>query len=384
VVHFFNNKEGFCMGDPIDGEFEIYTVDDGGYDWKRVVGENIPDPLSDECGITSYYSAIGNKAWFGTTKGRVYRTSDKGIHWNVSTTSLAGKEIDVEFADEYHGLAQDKSAGTSGAFSETFDGGITWSAVPVIGQVGTNSFCFVPGTGNTWVSTEAGSAKGVFYSYDGGHSWARFAGTNADQFLAIDFVSNKSGWAGSYNTSSSKGGIFKFSGMFPSQKPLAPVSNLLATVIEKNINLSWSIPDNNDEKKYNIFRNDTLLNSIPLINPEYTDKMIATGKHKYCVTAVYPLFISELVCTDVSIMTGISENEIATRVYPNPASEIITVETPVNFDQVSIFNLLGNEVYRYSAPGNILKILTEGFVPGIYLIQINFGNKTDLHKISIY
>ena len=371
------------MGDPIDGEFEIYITNDGGYDWIRVAAGNIPDPETDECGIISYYSAVGNKAWFGTTKGRVYRTSDKGLHWDVSTTSLAGKEVDVAFADQYHGLAQDKSEDTKGVLSETFDGGITWSSVSITGQVGTQDLCYVPGTGNTWVSTEAGSAKGVFYSYDGGHSWARFAGTNACQYFAVDFVSNSHGWVGGYNESSTRGGVFRFLGAFPGQESLSPVSNLLATVIEKNINLSWSIPDNNAEKRYNVFRNDTLLNSIPLINPEYTDNRVAAGKHTYCVAAVSPSFISEMVCTDVSIMTGISENEIVTRVYPNPATEIITVETPVNFGQVSIFNLLGHELYRYSAPGNILRILTEGFEPGIYILQISIGNKTDIWKISI-
>jgi len=383
VIHFFNKYEGFCMGDPIDGEFEIYTVDDGGYDWKRVAGENIPDPLSDECGIISYYSAIGSKAWFGTTKGRVYRTSDKGLHWNVSTTSLEGKEVDVKFADQYHGLAQDKSAGTSGAFSETFDSGITWSAVPVIGQVGTNSFCFVPGTGNTWVSTEAGSAKGVFYSYDGGHSWARFAGTNADQFLAIDFVSNKSGWAGSYNTSSTKGGIFKFLGVFPSQKPLAPVSNLLANVTGRQINLTWTVPPNHDDKGYNVYRNDTLLNTIPLVDPIYTDNPVATGKHTYCVKVVYNSGESDAVCTDALVMLGIPENEISVNVFPNPSTELINIETSLNFSQVKIYNLFGQEVYSYWAPGKILKILTEGFKPGLYVLQINAGNSRISRKISV-
>lgn len=384
VIHFFNKYEGFCMGDPIDGEFEIYTTDDGGYDWKRVAGENIPDPETDECGITSYYSVFNNKVWFGTTKGRVYRTSDKGLHWGVSTTSLAGKEVDVKFADQYHGLAQDKSAGTNGDFSETFDGGITWLDVPVTGQVGIYSFCFVPGTGNTWVSTNAGSAKGVFYSYDGGHSWARFAGTNADQFLAIDFASNNSGWAGSYNASSTKGGIFKFLGVFPDQEILDPVSNLFATVIEKNINLSWSVPDNNDEKRYNVFRNDTLLNSMPLINPTFTDYPVSNGMQTYCVVSVYTTGLSEPVCTDAYIPTGIPENELDVKIYPNPVKEVINIDASESFNQVLIFNPLGVQVYSHSAAGNHLSISTSGFKPGIYVLQINIGNKTDTSKISIY
>jgi len=384
VIHFFNKLEGFCMGDPIDGEFEIYITNDGGYDWTRVAAGNIPDPETDECGIVSYYSAAGNKAWFGTTKGRVYRSSDKGLNWDVSTTSFTGKEVDVEFADQFHGLAQDKGEDTKGALSETFDGGVTWSSVSITGQVGTHDLCYVPGTENTWVSTEAGSAHGAFYSYDGGHSWARFAGTNAYQFFAVDFVSNRHGWAGGYNESSIRGGVFKFLGVFPPKSPLAPVSNLLATVTDRHIDLKWTVPANNDDIGYNIYRNDTLINSMPLVNPIYTDNPVAIGKQTYCVEAIYHSGKSEVVCVDAWIVTGISENELTFKVYPNPATEMITIETPENFNRVSITNILGQEVYRYSAQGNILKILTDGFDAGIYILQINIGNKTDIRKISLY
>ncbi|MEI6060840.1 MAG: C10 family peptidase, partial [Bacteroidota bacterium] len=109
VVHFFNRNEGFCMGDPANGEFEIYTSMDGGNNWIPVAADSIPDPIPDEYGVTGYYSAKGEYAWFGTSKGRVYRTRDKGHNWEVSTTTLGGKFVDVEFADSLHGLAQDRN-----------------------------------------------------------------------------------------------------------------------------------------------------------------------------------------------------------------------------------------------------------------------------------
>jgi hypothetical protein len=384
VIHFFNKNEGFCMGDPVDGEFEIYIVSDGGYNWWiRVAAENIPDPETGENGIISYCSAAGNKAWFGTTKGRVYRTSDKGLHWDVSTTTLAGKEVDVEFANQFHGLAQDRSADTKGALSETFDGGITWSAVSITGQVGTHDLCYVPGTDNTWVSTGAGAAKGAFYSYDGGHSWARFAGTEAFQFLAVDFISKSNGWAGGFNESSTRGGVFKFLGEFPRKSPLSPVSNLFATVTGRQISLSWTAPVNNDGKGYNVFRNDTLLNLVPLVNSTYTDNPVATGKQTYCVKVVYPAGESDAVCTDALVMLGIPENRILVNVYPNPATELINIETAIEFSQVNIFNILGQEVYSCRTQGKNLKILTEGFKHGVYVLQIIFENSRISRKITV-
>jgi hypothetical protein len=289
----------------------------------------------------------------------------------------------VEFANQLFGLAQDRSTDTKGALSETFDGGVTWSSVSTSGRVGTYDLCYIPGTENTWVSTESGSAKGAFYSYDGGHSWARFAGTDAFQFLAVDFVSNNKGWAGGFNESSTRGGVFKFLGEFPLKSPLTPVSNLFAKVTGRQIDLSWTVPANNDDKGYNVYRNDTLVNTDPLVNPIYTDNPVAAGKHTYCVKVVYHSGESEAVCTDALVMLGISENRVLVNVYPNPATEMINIETAIEFSQVSIFNILGQEVYSYRTPGKNLKMLTEGFKHGVYVLQINFENSRILRKISV-
>ncbi|MDO9257134.1 MAG: C10 family peptidase [Bacteroidales bacterium] len=559
VVHFFDNRNGFCMGDPTGGDFDIYTTDNGGTTWTRVAAENIPDPVADEIGVTDYYSAIGNKAWFGTSKGRVYRTSDRGHHWDVNTTTLSGKYIDVEFADQFHGLAQDKSTNSTGALSETFDGGVTWTPISIIGTIGTNDFCFVPGTENTWVSTgtelvQGFSARyGVFYSIDGGHSWVPFMGNEIDQMNKVDFVSPRTGWAGGFNASATAGGMFKFIGLIQSKKFLAPVSSLHAVVTGKSIRLEWNAPASEtvsgynlyrndtlltvnpvsskyyndinvsygkhtycvvavytdgkseaacidasvlspvknlsatvldyrdvklewntpvtgveirynvfrnsillnsnplnrmyylDEPPYNspltgkqtyclvavypsgnsepectdvfmpspvtnltasvtgrnvllewnspasenflgfnVFRNDTKLNEFPIQSSSYSDNQVTSGKQTYCVLAIFTTGFSELVCTDAWIMTDIPENKASLKIYPNPTSGLITIETPVNFSHVSILNQLGQEVYSYYADGNKLVIPTVGLKRGIFVLKIRTGNIIVARKISIY
>ncbi len=79
-IHFFNENEGWCMGDPpstAEG-FEMYTTTDGGTTWIPVPPGNIPAPLSDEYGMTEGYSAVGETIWYGTTRGRIYKSTDKG------------------------------------------------------------------------------------------------------------------------------------------------------------------------------------------------------------------------------------------------------------------------------------------------------------------
>ncbi len=383
VVHFFNQNDGFCMGDPINGDFEIYTTSNGGSSWTAVPGANITNPVTGEFGVVGYYDAVGDKAWFGTNMGRVYRTTDKGLNWTASATTL-GSAIytDLRFRDALHGLAQDKSAASTGTLSETSDGGVTWTAVTTVGLVGTHTLSFVPGTDNTWVSTEGNSAaatKGAFYSFDGGHSWASAKGTEAIQYLALDFVNNQCGWAGGFNVSATDGGFFKYVGTLV--PILSPVMNLQASTVLRTVNLSWTAPAT-PPLSYNIYRNDVLLTSTTNIN--YSDLNVANGQQEYCVEAVYASGMAAKVCVLAWITVGVKPtDEAAFRVYPNPATTVINVVAPLKFNEVRIVNNMGQVVYRNNNEGTNLRILTEGFDAGIYILQIYSGNQVVSKKISI-
>ena len=89
------------------------------------------------------------------------------------------------------------------------------------------------------------------------------------------------------------------------------------------------------------------------------------------------------MCTAAQIAFGIPEFEAQVRIYPNPALEVIHIETPEDFSQVQLFTLIGQEVYNYKAPGKSLRILTAGFKPGLYILKIHAGNSVHSGKISI-
>jgi len=48
AVHFFNNNEGWCLGNQVDDEFEMYTTADAGINWERVPVAQIPDAIGAE------------------------------------------------------------------------------------------------------------------------------------------------------------------------------------------------------------------------------------------------------------------------------------------------------------------------------------------------
>lgn len=215
VVHFFNTNDGFCQGDPVGGYYELYTTANGGTTWTRVPQANIPAHLSGEYGVVGYYCAIGDTLWYGTNKGRIYRSVNKGLNWTFSQTPLTSY-VNVYMANHLEGLVQDKS-GSGLALYKTVDGGLTWTQVNYTGTLYTNDLAYVPGTASTYVSTGAASgAEGCSYSFNGGQTWQTFLGTEGTQFLSTGWADVQNGWAGGFTDQvmpSTVGGMYKYAGV---------------------------------------------------------------------------------------------------------------------------------------------------------------------------
>ncbi|MBU0764550.1 MAG: S8 family serine peptidase, partial [Bacteroidetes bacterium] len=219
LVHFFNSNEGFCMGDPVNGEFEIYTTSDGGDTWSLAPGANIPDPESGEMGWTGVYDAVGDTAWFGSNTGRVFRSTDKGSTWEVFSTGRANVS-EISMNDALNGVAlcaeYDQTTGQllSWALIFTTDGGQTWQLVSEDLNNTKSDVAAVPGVPGMVVATKISQVteeNGSFYSYNYGGTWVQL--DDSVQYTSVDFLSETVGWAGSFNLTESFGGIYKWIGV---------------------------------------------------------------------------------------------------------------------------------------------------------------------------
>jgi photosystem II stability/assembly factor-like uncharacterized protein len=245
-VHFWDENIGWCMGDPVGGYFQIYTTTDGGNNWIRVPQGNIPAPSSSvEYGVVGYYDVVGDTVWFGTQDatlgGRVFKSIDKGYHWTVSNVIFsAGSYVDIRFKDALHGLAMDKNF-EEAALAETADGGATWTLISQTGMCYAADFDYVPGTTNMYVSTGVNKNdpawQGASYSLDGGHTWTTWNEMSGTQLFGTTWVDGKIGWAGTFNTDGTTGGVWKH---LPSGNPQPALTISIAggkgfTVTVKNI-----------------------------------------------------------------------------------------------------------------------------------------------------
>lgn len=226
LVHFYNANEGVAFGDPSDGSFEIYTTTNGGTNWTRVPAGNIPAAIDvQEYGLTNQYTANGDTIWVGTTFGRIYKSSDKGLTWTVIQSPIAdfGGGIngsgsgDMAFSDASNGLLQTDAY----ELYSTIDGGVTWASVAVAADTQLKNFGIseIPGLTNTYVSIGTDlltdPTRGSAYSTDGGVTWVGIndnPDTNYVDGGVIAFRNESTGFASGFSTSAAVGGIFKWNG----------------------------------------------------------------------------------------------------------------------------------------------------------------------------
>ncbi len=220
-IHAFTPAKMCVIGDPRNGEFEIYTSFNAGQVWQPVPGSNIPDPLPGEFGYNNVGDAIGNTIWFGTNVGRIYRSQNSGGSWEVFSTPLGNSFGAMVFSDENNGLATTGYGFASGAqMYRTTDGGTTWTQLnnlPYNGaylNFGTAAYIhgepyivqgLAPGTHSnltgpyeTWISP------------DRGDTWQQVS--TGELIGWPTFIDSTVGWAGEFQQLSHPTRLYKYSG----------------------------------------------------------------------------------------------------------------------------------------------------------------------------
>jgi len=217
-VHFFDSQNGVCMGDSYQNKFFIFTTTDGGTTWVRVPDANVPPASASEAGTVNMYDASGDNIWFGTSTGRVYKSTNKGLNWTVSETNMGAIQADVRFKDANTGFVYGSNTGITWAIKKTTDGGATWNTINPAGAFMQQHIAYVPGTPAQWMNVSAdyqsttlgdGSAKSI----NDLASLTRL--DTAIQYTTVRFFDINTGWAGGFNTSATEGGIYKWVGVDP-------------------------------------------------------------------------------------------------------------------------------------------------------------------------
>ena len=184
---FWDPLHGVILGDPVDGEFAIFTTADGGKHWTR---RHAPPAVEGEGAFAASNSSLAvmgsSDVWFGTGSpggARVFHSADGGNTWTVTATpirndSAAAGIFSLAFSDALHGIAV---GGDYSKFNEdlknvaiTSDGGRSWSQPPgrphgfrsAVAWLASRKAWLVTGTSGSDIST------------DGGNTWTNFDAGN--------------------------------------------------------------------------------------------------------------------------------------------------------------------------------------------------------------
>lgn len=236
VIHFWDANEGFSAGDPTgagaNAKFEILRTTNGGTTWTAVGAAPAPSG-GVEYGLTGVKYVQGNNVWLGTTKGRILRSTDRGVTWSANFTpaldfgggaaggGVDGSSAQLAFKDSNNGLLItvdgliDATSTPSVALYNTTNGGVSWEPIETTGYY-FNNLTYVPGTTNTYVTTGATFYQDAFmgssFTKDGGLTWTSIDG--GLQRGTVAFLNTTTGWAGQFSDAASGGtkGILKFQG----------------------------------------------------------------------------------------------------------------------------------------------------------------------------
>ena len=199
---FWDAHRGIAIGDPVDGEFVIFTTDDAGAHWQR---RPTPAALAGEGAFAASNTSLAlhgpQEVWFGTggLKGaRVFHSPDGGRTWTVTATSVRNDGasagiFSLAFLEGRRGIAVGgdyaKPTENTAIAALTTDGGETWTAPSGTPPGGFRSAAAYLPKQRAWILT---GTSGSDISLDSGNSWRTFDSGN---FNALSFERGGAGWA---------------------------------------------------------------------------------------------------------------------------------------------------------------------------------------------
>lgn len=202
-MQFWNDKDGFAIGDPITDCLNIIITRDGGETWTKITCENLPKTIDGEAAFAASNTNVivkDENVWVvsGGKKSRVFYSKNKGISWEVFETPMVQGEtmtgiFSADFYDSKIGFIAggdyDKPSQNFQNKAITFNGGKTWKLVADNQGFGSASCVqFVPKSGGKKLICVG--ATGLWYSKDFGENWQQLLEDKS--LYTIRFIDSRS------------------------------------------------------------------------------------------------------------------------------------------------------------------------------------------------
>ncbi|GAB3891000.1 WD40/YVTN/BNR-like repeat-containing protein [Spirosoma agri] len=183
-MDFWDKQHGIVFSDPVHGRWFILTTDDAGKTWQPVPTTSIPMMHPNEAAFAASGTSLvvqgKRNAWIasgGAINSRVFRSTDRGRSWAVSTTPLPAGDatglFGMRFVSEKIGIVvggnykKEQLTGPNTAI--TRDGGETWQLLAPTDPAGLKeAIALLPGDRLITVGP-----SGTSLSADQGQTWQK-------------------------------------------------------------------------------------------------------------------------------------------------------------------------------------------------------------------
>jgi hypothetical protein len=217
AIRFFDINNGVCVG--YNRPF-AYTIN-GGDNWT-VDSTSMPFVGTETTGTFSLIRK-GDTLWFGTTAGRIMRSTNKGRNWTAFSAGIPSTWViaSVAFKDARNGMlaAVDANMYAYKGIAKTNDGGVTWQIVPQ--SVIPSSYIYIPTltaipnrNEKTYLFGLENSLSTVgtsILTLDDGNTWQGID-NDIHSHGGAEFFSSKIGWMGNgyVNNAVNSAAMFKW------------------------------------------------------------------------------------------------------------------------------------------------------------------------------
>ncbi len=140
-----------------------------------------------------------------------------------------------------------------------------------------------------------------------------------------------------------------------------------------------------DADGYNIYRDNVQINTTLVTELTYEDGPLTSGLYAYKVKAVYYFGESGFSNTSYALITvGIEEtNDDLFRIFPNPVSNVLTIESTIEFTGVRVISNSGQVVLNEQVTALNYKIDVTKFDKGIYFISLDTEKGKVIRKMTV-
>ena len=222
-------------------------------------------------------------------------------------------------------------------------------------------------------------------------NWVAPSTTVPSLTINLKNSANQSVYSYSGSSSQLNGTLFNSNNDCPS---CTPPTNLEGEYLYENGTfgtlLTWNC--DYDPSKYKIYRSDdgveyTEIASIENTQREYFDE-VAVGAYYYKVTAFStacestPAFTSDGTDYVFVTVTAVDEFNADAVIYPNPASESLSIKA-ADIQQVVLYNVVGQQVYRFQGSTDTLKVNTSSLEAGIYTVSVTTATGKTSRRIVV-